>query len=68
MNKKGEKMQKKDELEAYYSPDEKAWGLEVYWICQVEKRRLKLNQKAFQKWTLKKLGDWGHVRSQGERD
>ena len=56
MNKKGEKMQKKDELEAYYSPDEKAWGLEVLLNLPGREKEVEIESKSFSKVNLKKTG------------
>lgn len=54
MNKKGEKIQKKDELEAYYSPGEKAWDLEVLLNLPGREKEVEIESKSFTKVNLKK--------------
>lgn len=57
MNKKREKVKKKEELEAYCSPDEKAWGLEVLLNLPGRKKEAEIESRGFSKVNLKKPGD-----------
>lgn len=62
MNKKGEKVKKKDELEAYFGLDEKLWGLEVSLNLPGREKEAEIESRSF---SQVKLSSWGHVRRQG---
>lgn len=47
MNKKGEKVKKKDELEVYFGFDEKLWGLEVFLNLLGREKEVEIELRSF---------------------